>query len=109
MTDEFESSRMEYKGARSTARARLAFLHMGQVDIELVEPVGEPSTWNDQLRQHGPSIHHIALHIDGMREKLAYLDSQGLKVLQGAEFEGGRYANLDSQEKLGAILELLEF
>ena len=109
LTDELEFAQTEYKGAPTTARARMAFFHMGQVDIELLEPVGEPSTWNDQLQQHGPSIHHVALDIDGMREKLAYLDSKGLKLIQRGEYVGGRYAYLDSQDELGAVLELLEF
>lgn len=108
LTDEIDFAHTEYKGAPSTGRARMAFFHMGQVDIELLEPVGEPSTWNDQLQLHGPSIHHIALDIDGMREKLAYLDGQGLKLIQRGEYVGGRYAYFDSQEKLGAVLELLE-
>ncbi len=108
ITDEYEFARTEYEGAPTAARARLAFLHLGQVDIELLEPVGEPSTWNDQLQRHGPSLHHVAFEIAGMREKLAYLNGEGLSLVQRGEYPGGRYAYFDSQAKLGAILELLE-
>ena len=108
ITDEFAFAQTEYEGAPTSARARMAFLNVGQVDIELLEPLAVPSTWNDQLRQHGPSMHHLAFEIAGMSEKGAYLDSQGLKLIQRGEFEGGRYAYFDSQARLGAILELLE-
>ena len=108
ITDEFELAQTEYEGAPTAARARLAFLPMGQLDIELLEPIGEPSTWNDQLQRHGPSLHHVAFEIVGMGEKLAYLNSQGLKLIQRGEYIGGRYAYFDSQAELGAVLELLE-
>ena len=108
VTDTVDIAHTEYDGERSTARAKLAFFHMGQVDVELIEPIGEPSTWNDQLRQHGDSLHHIAFQVQGMQDKLAYLDSKGMRLLQRGDYTGGRYAYVDGQAQLGAILELLE-
>ena len=108
ITDEFDFARTEYEGKPTLARAKMAFLNVGQVDIELLEPIGEPSTWKDQLQRHGSSLHHLAVEIDGMSEKRAYLDSQGLPLVQRGEFVGGRYAYFDGQARLGAILELLE-
>lgn len=108
ITDTFDKARTEYQGAPSTARAKLAFFHMGQVDIELIEPIDEPSTWKDQLDQHGDSLHHIAFQVQGMQEKIAYLDAQGVPLVQRGEYTGGRYAYVDGGAQLGCILELLE-
>jgi methylmalonyl-CoA/ethylmalonyl-CoA epimerase len=108
VTDTVDLAHTEYHGAPSTARAKLAFFHLGQVDVELIEPIGEPSTWNDQLQQHGDSLHHIAVQIKGMQDKLAYLDSKGMRLLQRGDYTGGRYAYVDGQAQLGTILELLE-
>ncbi len=108
VTDTVDIAQTEYQGQPSTARAKLAFFHMGQVDVELIEPIGEPSTWRDQLEQHGDSLHHIAFKIKGMKEKLAYLDSKGIPLVQRGEYTGGRYAYVDSTAQLGGILELLE-
>lgn len=108
ITDTFELARTEYQGQPTTARAKLAFFHMGQVDVELIEPIGEPSTWKDQLNQHGDSLHHIAFQIKGMSEKIAYLDAKGVPLVQRGEYTGGRYAYMDGNAQLGAILELLE-
>lgn len=108
ITDSYERAQTEYQGKRSDARARLAFFHLGQVDLELIEPIGEPSTWNDQLVAHGDSLHHIAFLIKGMPEQVAYLGAEGLPLLQRGEYPGGRYAYFDGVAKLGAILELLE-
>lgn len=108
ITDTYERAQTEYQGQRSDARARLAFFHLGQVDLELIEPLGEPSTWNDQLTAHGDSLHHIAFVIKGMEEKRAYLNAAGLPLIQRGEYPGGRYAYFDGVAQLGAIIELLE-
>ena len=108
ITDTYERAQTEYKGGPSHARAKLAFFHLGQVDLELIEPVGEPSTWQDQLDEHGNSLHHIAFEIKGMSEKVAYLGAKGLPLVQRGEYTGGRYAYIDGNAQLGAILELLE-
>jgi catechol 2,3-dioxygenase-like lactoylglutathione lyase family enzyme len=107
-TDLVEEAQTEYVGEPSTARAKLAFFRLGGVQIELIEPIGEPSTWKDQLDRHGDSLHHIAFRIDGMRDTLASLDAKGLPLVQRGEFTGGRYAYVDGSAQLGTILELLE-
>ena len=108
ITDAYERAQTEYKGEPSQARAKLAFFRLGQVELELIEPIGEPSTWQDQLDQHGDSLHHIAFEIKGMPEKVAYLETRGISLVQRGEYPGGRYAYLDGNAQLGAILELLE-
>jgi catechol 2,3-dioxygenase-like lactoylglutathione lyase family enzyme len=108
ITDTVDKTQAEYKGKPTNARAKLAFFHMGQLDVELIEPIGGPSTWKDQLDQHGDSLHHIAFKIKGMQEKIEYLDSQGIPLIQRGEFTGGRYAYVDGIAQLGTILELLE-
>lgn len=108
ITDTMDMAQTEYQGASTPARAKLAFFHLGQVDLELIEPIDGPSTWKDQLDQHGDSLHHIAFVIDGMKEKIAYLDGKGVPLVQRGEYTGGRYAYVDGVAQLGAVLELLE-
>jgi len=108
ITDGVDIAQTEYQGQPSPARAKLAFFHLGQVDIELIEPLDEPSTWNDQLHGHGDSLHHIAFQIRGMGDKVAYLDGKGLPLVQRGEYSGGRYAYVDGTAQLGCIVELLE-
>jgi methylmalonyl-CoA/ethylmalonyl-CoA epimerase len=111
LTDGYDVTHAQYDGRPSTARAKLAFFHFQNLDIELIEPVGEPSTWKDQLNQHGESLHHLAFKVgtvDEMMEKLPKLEAAGLKMVQRGDWApNGRYIYLDGVEKLGAILELL--
>ena len=108
ITDTVDKAHTEYQGQPTEARAKLAFFDMGQVSLELIEPIGEPSTWKDQLDQHGESLHHIAFFVKGMSEKVAYLTSKGVPLVQRGDYTGGRYAYMDGVSKLGLILELLE-
>ena len=108
ITDSVDKTQAEYKGKPTTALAKLAFFPLGQLDLELIEPVNGPSTWKDQLDQHGDSLHHIAFNIKGMKDKIAYLDLKGVPLVQRGEYTGGRYAYLDGVAQLGTILELLE-
>ena len=78
ISDAYELARTEHNGKPSHARAKLAFFHLGQVDLELIEPIGRPSTWQDQLDERGDSLHHIAFEIEGMSKKVAYLEAKGL-------------------------------
>src|SRR5262249_52890114 len=98
ITDTVDITQTEHLGKSTPARAKLAFIHLGQVDLELIEPIGEPSTWNDQLQQHGDSLHHIAFNVQGMREKAAHMAAHDAPLIQRGEYTGGRYAYFDSAE-----------
>lgn len=108
VTEAVELAHTEYQGQPTPARAKLAFFQMGQVTLELMEPLGEPSTWQDHLTAHGQSLHHIAFEVKGMADRLTVLAEHGLPLLQRGDYEGGRYAYLDGQRRYGAIVELLE-
>jgi hypothetical protein len=108
VTDTVDKAHTEYKGKSTPARAKLAFFKLGQVALELIEPIGGPSTWQDQLDQHGESLHHIAFFIKGMQEKIAYLEARDIPLIQRGDYTGGRYAYLDGLAQLGLVLELLE-
>ncbi|MFH1084892.1 MAG: VOC family protein [Chloroflexota bacterium] len=109
MTDTADKSHIRYLGATTEARAKLAFFQLGpQVRLELIEPVGRPSTWGQFLDAHGEGIHHIAFIVKGMDEVALRLEGVGLKAVQRGDYTGGRYAYVDGEAQLAAILELLE-
>ena len=108
VTDPLEKAGTRYRGAPTEARAKLAFFSMGQVSIELIEPLGRPSTWLEHLEKHGESVHHIAFIVQGMDRCLAYLETKGLPLVQRGEYTGGRYAYIESEPALKVALELLE-
>ncbi|MEZ0396927.1 MAG: VOC family protein [Anaerolineales bacterium] len=98
-----------YRGQPSQAKGKAAFFDLGSVQMELIEPVGGPSTWEEFLRAKGEGIHHIAFKVNEMGEALAFLQGRGLEVVQAGGWDGGQYAYLDASAQLGTILELLHF
>ncbi len=108
ITDEYDQAKTNYRGKPSYARAKLAFFNFGQVQIELIEPIGEPSTWKEGLDEKGEGVHHIAFQVKGTDQVVACLESKGIPLVQQGHYTGGMYSYLDSSEKLGVVLELLE-
>jgi methylmalonyl-CoA/ethylmalonyl-CoA epimerase len=108
ITDAVDKAQTEYNGVSSEARAKLAFLDMGSLQLELIEPDQHPSTWRDYLNEHGEGPHHIAFVIEGMKEKIPLLESKGFPLQQKGEYTGGRYAYIDTIKELKVLVELLE-
>jgi 4-hydroxyphenylpyruvate dioxygenase and related hemolysins len=108
ITDEVDKTQTQYRGKRSAARAKLAFFDMGSLQLELIEPDHNPSTWRESLDKNGEGPHHIAFVIEGMNEKIAVLERNQMPLLQKGEYTGGRYAYIDTLRDLKVIIELLE-
>lgn len=98
-----------YQGNPTPARTKQAFFHIGpNIDIELLEPDHEPSTWRHDLDANGEGIHHIAFNINGMKKIVERFERNGMKEIQKGEWVGGRYSYIDANESLKLTLELLE-
>ncbi len=97
-----------YKGNPSDAKAKLAFFSMDNLQIELIQPLGGKSTWQDFLDTYGEGIHHIAFKvkdIDGIEKRF---ELQGNPTVQRGGWDGGAYSYIDASKDLGCMLELLE-
>jgi catechol 2,3-dioxygenase-like lactoylglutathione lyase family enzyme len=108
ITDPPEIAKTKYKGEPTNAQAKLAFFDMGQVSLELIEPIGGPSTWQEFLDEAGEGVHHIAFRIKGTEQVTAFLAEKGIDVTQQGHYTGGMYTYMNSAPVLGTILELLE-
>jgi methylmalonyl-CoA/ethylmalonyl-CoA epimerase len=98
-----------YRGHPSTAKGKAAFFDLGPVQMELIEPVGAPSTWEEFLRTHGEGLHHIAFKTRNMGDVQEFLASRGMETIQQGGWDGGQYAYVNCSKQLGTILELLHF
>jgi methylmalonyl-CoA/ethylmalonyl-CoA epimerase len=108
VTDGPEVAHTRYRGEPTDARAKLAFFDMGQVTLELIEPIGGPSTWQVFLNERGEGVHHIAFFVKDTGQVVAFLEQNDIAVIQQGDYTGGRYTYVDSTSALGVILELLE-
>ena len=109
ITDTIDKTQAEFRGEPCEARAKLAFFPVGEnLTIELFEPGVTPSVWREDLDKNGEGFHHIAFVIGGMKEMVMLLERNGMPLIQKGEYTGGRYAYIDTKEKLKVLIELLE-
>ena len=84
--------------------AMLAFIDIGAgLQIELIQPNGASSVWQDVLDQQGEGFHHIAFRIEGMDNKIQACENLGMRCLQ----RGNGYAYLDAFAGINCLIELL--
>jgi len=111
LIDPPEKSNILYRGKTTDARLKTAFLNLDNLRIELMEPVGGPSTWMDFLQKNGAGVHHIAFDVKGIEDEIANIEKKGMPLIQRGEwtvYTGGCYTYFESEPQLGVILELLE-
>ena len=109
---DFSITQTTYMGSPAPkAGCKLAFFNAGpNVALELIEPNGEQSTWQDFLDKHGEGIHHIAFGVRGMDEKVAACEQLGMICTQRGKYGdgSGEYAYMDATADLKCFIELLE-
>jgi len=59
---------------------RIAFIHLGGVLLELIEPLTADGFNAEWLRQRGEGIQHIALHVDDIHAAIAVLKEHGISL-----------------------------
>lgn len=97
-----------YHNIPTDAQAKLAFINLENIQIELIEPMGGKSTWQEFLDTKGEGIHHIAFwvkDINGLEKKF---ELQGMPTVQNGGWDGGAYSYVNALNLLGCELELLE-
>jgi hypothetical protein len=98
----------KYKGKPTDAKAKLAFFELDNITIELIEPIGGPSTWQEFLDTRGEGIHHIAFVVKGMKSYIKNFEDKGIPMVQHGGWDTGEYSYMDGSNSLALIIELLE-
>jgi catechol 2,3-dioxygenase-like lactoylglutathione lyase family enzyme len=99
---------MTYRGQPSDAQAKLAFFDLGGVQLELIQPLGGDSTWQEGLDQNGEGVHHLAFWVEGMQRSVDFLKTHDIPMIQRGDMGEGQYVYCDAEDKLGVVVELLE-
>lgn len=74
--------KMMYHGKDSKFRAKFCFFDLGNIELEIIQPLEGESIWRDFIDQKGPGLHHIKFSVpthEGTRE---YLTDQGIEISQ---------------------------
>lgn len=109
---QYETTRTVYRGEPAPyANCLMAFFDAGpNVQIELIQPNGVKSTWQDYLDEHGEGVHHIAFVVRNMNESIAACEQAGMPCTQRGRYgdDSGEYAYIDATADLKCYIELLK-
>ena len=68
-------------------KSKVAFLPVGESDVELVAPTAEDSTMAKYLTDKGQGMHHLCLETDNIDEMLADLKAKGIRLINETAIE----------------------
>jgi methylmalonyl-CoA epimerase len=89
---------------------KVAFLPVGESEIELVEPLANNSGVAKFLEKQGEGLHHICLEVDDIKAALQDLATKGVQLIDEQPRQGahGRVAFLHPKSTHGVLIELIE-
>ena len=91
--------------------ARIAFLPVGEAEIELVQPTSEESGVARYLSKRGPGMHHICLEVDDIQGMVETLLKKGAQLIQDVPVvgeDGRKYIFIHPKSANGVLVELYE-
>ncbi len=94
-----------------TQKVTTAFIPVGDVSLELLEPTSEDSPIAKFIEKRGEGIHHICLRVDDIEAHLQQLQSRGYRLINPAPVPGAhgcRVAFLHPSAGSGVLIELSE-
>ena len=90
---------------------KVAFLPLGEGNVELVQPVADDSAMAKFLEKKGPGFHHLCFRVDDIRAELARLEDAGVQLVDKEPREGAHgtlVAFLHPKSTGGVLIELVE-
>ena len=92
-------------------KVRVAMVPVGESRIELLEPTSPDSTIAKFLEKRGPGLHHVALQVTNLVERVEQLKAAGTRLINdevkiGAG--GHMYVFVHPSSTGGVLLELVE-
>lgn len=91
-------------------KSRVAFIPVGDSEIELVQPTSSETGLAAYLEKRGEGMHHLCLEVDDIDAKLAELKEKGTRLInETAEvLPGRRMAFIHPKAGNGVLIELYQ-
>lgn len=90
---------------------RVAFLKAGETKLELLQPTSIDSPIAKFIEKKGEGIHHVALGVSSIDDRIQYLKENGIKMINEVSkvgAGGAQIAFLHPKSTGGVLLELCE-
>lgn len=88
---------------------RISTAQMGEVQLELVQPISGESVQKEFLDTHGEGVNHLGFLVDDLHREVARLVEKGFRVISSGKLADGlAFAYLDTDRIGGIVFELIQ-
>lgn len=90
--------------------SKVAFIPIGDGEVELVEPTNPESGLARYLEKRGEGMHHLCIEVEDIEEALKNLVEKGVRLIdqEPKELPGRKMAFIHPQAANGVLVELYE-
>jgi methylmalonyl-CoA/ethylmalonyl-CoA epimerase len=91
--------------------SRIAFLPLGETEIELVQPTTSDSGISRYLEKRGPGMHHLCLEVTDLLGLLEQLKANGVQLINDVpkvSDDGRLYSFIHPKSANGVLVELYQ-
>ena len=91
--------------------SQVAFLPVGDSEIELVLPTTQDSGIAKYLAKRGPGMHHLCLEVDDIEGMMSQLKAKGVRLINEeprTAADGKKYAFIHPASASGVLVELYQ-
>jgi len=108
-----DTLKLEFNGIEevATAKVKVAFLKIGETNIELLEALTPDSPIAKFIERNGEGIHHIAFETDDIEKTLSEIVQAGYTLIDTKPREGAhntKVAFIHPKSTGGVLIELVE-
>jgi methylmalonyl-CoA/ethylmalonyl-CoA epimerase len=91
-------------------KAVVAFLTVGESEVELVKPTDEDTGVAKFLAERGGGMHHLCFEVDNIEEMLTHLKNKGVRLINETPLTlpGRKMAFVHPKSTGGVLVELYE-
>jgi len=100
-----DGGRFQSGGQDVSVKAKIAWVTLGAVELELIEPEDTTSVYAQFLETHGPGIHHLMFDTDDYQQTLNCLRDDGVEEMLSGELQKTRFQMFDTRPTLGLLSE----
>ncbi len=89
-------------------RVAIQITHIGDMELELIQPVNGESPHQEFLDKKGEGIQHLGFMVDNLQGDVKCLTDQGSEILLTSQFKGGGGVTYLDLNVAGLIVELVQ-
>ncbi len=94
----------------ASIKLKVSIAKVGSVDLELIEPGGGETLWQEFLDTHGEGINHLGFFVDDIEKETAKMEEKGFTPIYASRFQnGGGAAYFDTGKVGGILFELIQW